>query len=173
LPRLAVFVDGSFWHGHPSKWHPGRWSGYWDEKIKRKDGCKEDDETSNRDPRRPFALAGALKLVQVTRLASDPTNRPPWIDYDFAVKPAVARRHLALGAPLNGRFGGMEDLRVRDHRWLSFRSRQSHAVRAARTATDSGRRASRSHGVVAAAAEATAATTNSARERARAARRTA
>jgi len=33
--RVAVFVDGSFWHGHPSKWQPGRWSGYWDEKIKR------------------------------------------------------------------------------------------------------------------------------------------
>jgi DNA mismatch endonuclease (patch repair protein) len=33
--RIAVQVDGSFWHGHPSKWQPGRWSGYWDEKIKR------------------------------------------------------------------------------------------------------------------------------------------
>lgn len=33
--RLAIFVDGSFWHGHPSKWQPGRWPGYWDEKIKR------------------------------------------------------------------------------------------------------------------------------------------
>ena len=33
--RVAVFVDGSFWHGHPSKWQPGRWNGYWDEKIKR------------------------------------------------------------------------------------------------------------------------------------------
>jgi DNA mismatch endonuclease (patch repair protein) len=33
--RVAVFVDGSFWHGHPSKWQPGRWEGYWDEKIKR------------------------------------------------------------------------------------------------------------------------------------------
>ncbi len=33
--KLAVFVDGSFWHGHPSKWKAGRWSGYWDEKIKR------------------------------------------------------------------------------------------------------------------------------------------
>jgi DNA mismatch endonuclease (patch repair protein) len=30
-----VFVDGVFWHGHPSKWQPGRWNGYWDEKIKR------------------------------------------------------------------------------------------------------------------------------------------
>jgi DNA mismatch endonuclease, patch repair protein len=33
--RVAVFVDGLFWHGHPSKWQPGRWNGYWDEKIKR------------------------------------------------------------------------------------------------------------------------------------------
>lgn len=33
--QVAVFVDGSFWHGHPSKWQPGRWKGYWDEKIKR------------------------------------------------------------------------------------------------------------------------------------------
>jgi DNA mismatch endonuclease (patch repair protein) len=33
--KVAVLVDGSFWHGHPSKWRPGRWQGYWDEKIKR------------------------------------------------------------------------------------------------------------------------------------------
>jgi DNA mismatch endonuclease (patch repair protein) len=33
--QVAVLVDGSFWHGHPSKWQPGRWDGYWDEKIKR------------------------------------------------------------------------------------------------------------------------------------------
>jgi len=33
--KVAVFVDGSFWHGHPRKWQPGRWAGYWDEKIKR------------------------------------------------------------------------------------------------------------------------------------------
>jgi DNA mismatch endonuclease (patch repair protein) len=36
--KVAVFVDGSFWHGHPSKWAPGRWQGYWDEKIKRNIG---------------------------------------------------------------------------------------------------------------------------------------
>jgi len=43
--RLAVLVDGSFWHGHPSKWQPGRWSGYWDEKIKRnlaRDAAQDD-----------------------------------------------------------------------------------------------------------------------------------
>jgi DNA mismatch endonuclease (patch repair protein) len=33
--RLAVFVDGGFWHGHPTKWWPGRSGPYWDEKIER------------------------------------------------------------------------------------------------------------------------------------------
>jgi DNA mismatch endonuclease (patch repair protein) len=33
--RLAVFVDGGFWHGHPSKYWPGRSGAYWDEKIAR------------------------------------------------------------------------------------------------------------------------------------------
>src|SRR4051794_35834349 len=33
--KVAVFVDGSFWHGHPSKWRPGQFKGYWDEKIRR------------------------------------------------------------------------------------------------------------------------------------------
>jgi len=31
--RVAVFVDGAFWHGHPSRHEPGRSGGYWDEKI--------------------------------------------------------------------------------------------------------------------------------------------
>jgi DNA mismatch endonuclease (patch repair protein) len=48
--QVAVFVDGSFWHGHPSKWQPGRWSGYWDEKIKR---------NIARDARQDAALADA------------------------------------------------------------------------------------------------------------------
>lgn len=33
--RLAVFVDGAFWHGHPSAYTPGRHGDYWDEKIRR------------------------------------------------------------------------------------------------------------------------------------------
>lgn len=33
--RLAVFVDGAFWHGHPSRHTPGRSGKYWDEKIQR------------------------------------------------------------------------------------------------------------------------------------------
>jgi DNA mismatch endonuclease, patch repair protein len=31
--RIAVFVDGAFWHGHPSRHRPGRSGAYWDEKI--------------------------------------------------------------------------------------------------------------------------------------------
>jgi len=33
--RVAVFVDGAFWHGHPSAYRPGQHGEYWDEKIKR------------------------------------------------------------------------------------------------------------------------------------------
>jgi DNA mismatch endonuclease, patch repair protein len=32
---VAVFVDGAFWHGHPSRHRPGRSGRYWDEKIAR------------------------------------------------------------------------------------------------------------------------------------------
>jgi DNA mismatch endonuclease (patch repair protein) len=33
--RVAVFVDGAFWHGHPSKYWQGRSGPYWDNKIRR------------------------------------------------------------------------------------------------------------------------------------------
>lgn len=33
--RLAVFVDGKFWHGHPSVYRPGTHGPYWDPKIAR------------------------------------------------------------------------------------------------------------------------------------------
>jgi DNA mismatch endonuclease, patch repair protein len=33
--RLAVFVDGAFWHGHPSAFRHGKSGAYWDEKIAR------------------------------------------------------------------------------------------------------------------------------------------
>jgi DNA mismatch endonuclease, patch repair protein len=31
--RVAVFVDSAWWHGHPSRWRPGRLPGSWDAKI--------------------------------------------------------------------------------------------------------------------------------------------
>jgi DNA mismatch endonuclease (patch repair protein) len=33
--QVALFVDGAFWHGHPSRHRPGRSGRYWDEKIAR------------------------------------------------------------------------------------------------------------------------------------------
>jgi DNA mismatch endonuclease (patch repair protein) len=33
--QVAVFVDGAFWHGHPSRHTPGRSGEYWDSKIAR------------------------------------------------------------------------------------------------------------------------------------------
>jgi DNA mismatch endonuclease, patch repair protein len=31
--KVALFVDGAFWHGHPSRHRPGRSGKYWDDKI--------------------------------------------------------------------------------------------------------------------------------------------
>jgi DNA mismatch endonuclease (patch repair protein) len=44
--RLAVFIDGGFWHGHPSKWWPGRSGEYWDAKIARN---QERDRRADRE----------------------------------------------------------------------------------------------------------------------------
>jgi DNA mismatch endonuclease (patch repair protein) len=32
--RVAVFVDSAWWHGHPSRWTPGRHPVQWDAKIR-------------------------------------------------------------------------------------------------------------------------------------------
>lgn len=31
--RIAIFVDGAFWHGHPSAFTPGKSGEFWDKKI--------------------------------------------------------------------------------------------------------------------------------------------
>lgn len=31
--KLAVFVDGAFWHGHPDYYRPGQSGPFWDKKI--------------------------------------------------------------------------------------------------------------------------------------------
>jgi DNA mismatch endonuclease (patch repair protein) len=33
--RVAVFVDGCFWHGHPDHFQFGKLSQYWDDKIRK------------------------------------------------------------------------------------------------------------------------------------------
>jgi DNA mismatch endonuclease, patch repair protein len=42
--RIAVFVDGRFWHGHPDFFTPGKSGAYWDAKIAR---TQERDEEAN------------------------------------------------------------------------------------------------------------------------------
>lgn len=45
IKRVAVFVDGAFWHGHPSAFSAGKSGRYWDEKIKR--NMERDRESDN------------------------------------------------------------------------------------------------------------------------------
>ena len=40
--KLAVFIDSAWWHGHPSRWMPGRLTENWDRKIAR--NKQRDDE---------------------------------------------------------------------------------------------------------------------------------
>jgi DNA mismatch endonuclease (patch repair protein) len=42
--RVAVFVDGRFWHGHPDFFTPGKSGAYWDAKISR---TQERDRIAN------------------------------------------------------------------------------------------------------------------------------
>lgn len=42
--RVAVFVDGCFWHGHPAFFTPGKSGAYWDAKIER---TRERDRQAN------------------------------------------------------------------------------------------------------------------------------
>ena len=42
--RVAIFVDGCFWHGHPDFFTPGKSGAYWDAKIER---TKERDRLAN------------------------------------------------------------------------------------------------------------------------------
>ena len=42
--KIAVFVDGAFWHGHPDKYWQGRSGEYWDKKIAR--NIERDEEVN-------------------------------------------------------------------------------------------------------------------------------
>jgi DNA mismatch endonuclease, patch repair protein len=44
--RVAVFLDSAWWHGHPSRWAPGRLSNWWDDKIQR--NRARDEEVTQR-----------------------------------------------------------------------------------------------------------------------------
>ena len=53
--RVAVFVDGCFWHGHPDYFTPGKSGAYWDAKIAR---TQERDRVANQ----ALASAGCTVL---------------------------------------------------------------------------------------------------------------
>ena len=42
--KVAVFIDGAFWHGHPDHFTPGQSGAYWDAKIAR---TQERDRLAN------------------------------------------------------------------------------------------------------------------------------
>lgn len=44
--RVAVFVDSAWWHGHPSRWTPGRHPAKWEAKIAA--NRRRDDEVNRR-----------------------------------------------------------------------------------------------------------------------------
>jgi DNA mismatch endonuclease (patch repair protein) len=52
--RVAVFVDGAFWHGHPDVFRFGRHGEYWDDKIRR---------TQARDAAQEAALGDAGYVI--------------------------------------------------------------------------------------------------------------
>lgn len=55
--RVAVFVDGAFWHGHPPRYWQGRSGPYWDAKIARNQA---------RDRRNDVELVGAgWRMVRI------------------------------------------------------------------------------------------------------------
>lgn len=74
--RVAVFVDGAFWHGHPRKFRPGASGDYWDAKIARN---MARDKKANRELKR-----AGWKVIRL------------W-DFDVVANPEkVARRIMRL-----------------------------------------------------------------------------
>lgn len=49
--RVAVFIDGAFWHGHPDHFTFGRLGDYWDDKVRRtQQRDREQQEALERAP---------------------------------------------------------------------------------------------------------------------------
>jgi len=83
--RVAVFVDGCFWHGHPDHFTPGKSGAYWDAKIAR---------TQERDRHANEALRGMGWVV--LRIWDFEVERDP-AGCAARVAQAVAERRAAPG----------------------------------------------------------------------------
>lgn len=77
---VAVFVDGKFWHGHPSVYRPGTHGPYWDPKIAR-------------NIERDRAADAALRELGWSVLRF----------WDFEVKKELERCVVEIGAALRNR----------------------------------------------------------------------
>jgi DNA mismatch endonuclease, patch repair protein len=89
--RVAVFVDGAFWHGHPSRHKPGRSGAYWDMKIAAnvERDRRVDDELRNGDwravrvwdfeiARTPTDVVQGIHSVLLERCA-ELSRSPAWL----------------------------------------------------------------------------------------------
>jgi DNA mismatch endonuclease, patch repair protein len=89
--QVAVFVDGAFWHGHPSRHRPGRSGRYWDEKIARnmvRDRAVDDQLQTlgwavvriwDFELRRDGLLRAATRVVTVLRAQAEVHRAPGWL----------------------------------------------------------------------------------------------
>lgn len=92
--KVAVFVDGRFWHGHPDYFTPGKSGAYWDAKIER---------TKERDWQANEALAGAgWRVVRFWDFEIETDPRACARKVENAVA-AVRLRRDGLGAASNAR----------------------------------------------------------------------
>jgi DNA mismatch endonuclease (patch repair protein) len=57
--KVAVFVDGAFWHGHPDHFNPATATEYWRDKIKR---TQERDRQADEALGAPGRTAGARTI---------------------------------------------------------------------------------------------------------------
>lgn len=70
--KVAVFVDGAFWHGHSSKFSPGRLSEWWEEKIL---ANQRRDRRANQELRRLGWRVVRLWDFEVRKDPSDQASR--------------------------------------------------------------------------------------------------
>jgi DNA mismatch endonuclease (patch repair protein) len=98
--KIAVFVDGAFWHGHPSRHRPGRSGTYWDQKIAgnvaRDRRIDRELETAGWTVLRIWDfeiaknLSGACKRVTETLVEVSSCLavrcRPPWLEHAIGIE---------------------------------------------------------------------------------------
>lgn len=70
--RVALFIDGAFWHGHSSRHRPGRSGEYWDRKIARN---VERDRENDRDLAATGWLVVRVWDFEVNRRLDDVVER--------------------------------------------------------------------------------------------------